>query len=451
MKKRMHKKGEVAATCVADPGSKPLRGLSLEFCLWQNSRSKTAKRFYDPLYGGQPPMASLGCPAPGYFMAAVSKGWSFAEQNSRSKSAASGFTTVTPPAPLYGTKFAQGTNFPSNCRVAAIPPASPARSFVSCKIPQTTAALRQTVRPISTARSLRKAETPQVLAAKWQSLLFLLVYLLSLLQPTVLSAGEEDAIVPFGNAWSVNISAKYGTAGFTPEQSGNYTADLPWSLGLGVRYKHIAASLYLPSFYAFDRRFFESFDLQLASYYKMFYYEAFCKRYQDFTDGKTEPKSVDLRALSSGVSAGWVQNSKHHSLSAVYDLDSKQQSSNGSVILGFGVFYTSIRSGGTKCYRDTRRLVYFGPNIGYSYTFLFPGNIFLNMNLIIGLDAAINMNTNEWLFIPQATPRISFGHHGNAWSINAAIGCNYTAILWDMKAVDLFMPATMTLTYSKRF
>jgi hypothetical protein len=273
-----------------------------------------------------------------------------------------------------------------------------------------------------------------------------------LLHPAALSANEGDAIIPFGNAWSVNISAKYGAASFAPEQSGNYTADLPWSLGLGIRYKHIAASLFLPSFYTFDRHFFESFDLQLASYYNMFYYEAFCKRYQGFSDGETEPKSVDLRVLSSGVSAGWVQNSKYHSLSAVYDLDSKQQSSNGSVIFGFGVFFTSIRGGDTnKRYRDARRLVYFGPNIGYSYTFLFPGNIFLNMNLIIGLDAAINMNSNEWLFIPQATPKITFGHHGNAWSINAAIGCNYTAILWDAKAVDFLMPATMTLTYSKRF
>jgi hypothetical protein len=184
--------------------------------------------------------------------------------------------------------------------------------------------------------------------------------------------------------------------------------------------------------------------------------------------------------LSSGVSAGWAQNGKRHSLSAVYDLDRKQQSPNGSVILGFGAYYTSIRGGDTGkhcrnspyldssvefaqsansrsksasriCDRNTRHLVYFGPNIGYSYTFLFPGNLFLNINVIVGLDAGLNLNTNEWLFIPQATPRISFGHHGNVWSINAAIGCNYTAILWDTRAVDLLMPATMTLTYSKRF
>jgi hypothetical protein len=300
---------------------------------------------------------------------------------------------------------------------------------------------------------------------------------LRLTQPVTLSAGEGDAVIPFDESWAINISAKYVTAGFTPEQSGYYTTDLPWSLGLGVRYKNISASLYLPSFYALSANLFESFDIQLASYYDMFYYEAFCKRYQGFSD---KEKIIDLNVLSSGISAGWVQNSKRHSLSAVYDLDGKQQFSSGSVILGFGVFYTSILGGDTSkhcrsspyldssvefaqgansrnksasriCDRNTRHLVYFGPNIGYSYTFLFSGNIFLNINLIIGLDVGIDMNTNKRLFIPQATPRISFGYHGNAWSINAAIGCNYTAFLRDPQAVDLLMPATMTLAYSKRF
>ncbi|MDR2053100.1 MAG: DUF4421 domain-containing protein, partial [Treponema sp.] len=208
-----------------------------------------------------------------------------------------------------------------------------------------------------------------------------------------------------------------------------------------------------PSFYAFDDNPFESFDIQLASYYDFIYYEAFCKRYQGFTDGEIEDKNIDLNLFSSGVSVGWLQNSKNHSLSAVYDLDGKQASSSGSAILGFGVFYMSILGDdkNIKWYSDKQHFIYFGPNVGYSYTFIFSKNIFVNMNLVIGLDAGLNSNTNKWLFIPLLMPKMSFGHHHNTWSINVTAGCNYTAVMWDINTIDNLIPSTMTVTFSKRF
>jgi hypothetical protein len=164
-------------------------------------------------------------------------------------------------------------------------------------------------------------------------------------------------------------------------------------------------------------------------------------------------KNIDLRGFSSGISAGWLLNGKNHSLSAVYDLDCKQLSSNGSPILGFGVFYTSIFSDDKiiRRYSDNQHFIYFGPNLGYSYTFVFSRNIFLNMSLVIGLDAGITINSNKWLFIPLIMPKLSFGHHNNTWSINVTAGCNYTAVIWDINTIDNLLPATMTITFSKRF
>jgi hypothetical protein len=133
-------------------------------------------------------------------------------------------------------------------------------------------------------------------------------------------------------------------------------------------------------------------------------------------------------------------------------LDRKQLSSSGGVILGFGIFYTSIFSDDTniKRYNDNQHLLYLGPNIGYSYTFIFPYSIFLNISLVIGFDAGININANKWLFIPKVMPKLSFGHHHGTWSINVTTGCDYTTILWDMNTIDNLIPAAMTITFSKR-
>jgi hypothetical protein len=272
-----------------------------------------------------------------------------------------------------------------------------------------------------------------------------------------LSVFADTPIVPFDESWAINLSAKYVITSFSQEQSAQYTTDRPWAMGLGIRYKNTSATLLLPSFYAFDEHPFESFDAQLSSYYDVFYYEAFSKRYQGFMEGTAgsggDNKNIDLQVFSSGISAGWLLNGKNHSLSAVYDLDCKQVSSNSSPILGFGVFYTSIFSDdkNIKRYSDNQHFIYFGPNAGYSYTFVFSKNIFLNINLVIGLDAGLNINTNKWLFIPLIMPKLSFGHHNNTWSINAAAGCNYTAIMWDTGSIDNLLPATMTVIFSKRF
>jgi hypothetical protein len=278
------------------------------------------------------------------------------------------------------------------------------------------------------------------------------VFLILLISPRLL-VGAGDEIIPFEETWAVIVAGKYVVASFSPEEPGSYTTDRPWALGFGLRYKNNSLSLFLPSFYAFDDTPFESFDVQLASYYDSVYYEAFCKRYRGFSNGEAENKIIDLKIFSSGISVGWVQNNKNHSLSAVHDLDRRQLSSSGSVLLGFGVFYTSIFSddANIKRYNDNQHLLYFGPAVGYSYTFIFPHSIFLNLSLAASLDAGININAGTWLFVPKVTPRLSFGHHNSTWSMNVSVGCDYTAILWNMNTVDYLMPATMTVTFSKRF
>jgi hypothetical protein len=263
----------------------------------------------------------------------------------------------------------------------------------------------------------------------------------------------DEVIVHFNEPWTINILSKHNTGSFRQEQDEPYTIKKPWDLGIGVRYKKISATVFLPSFHASGEHPFESFDIQLASYYERIYYEAFCKKYQGFTNEEAVDSDIDLRVFSSGISTGWLQNSKNHSLSAVYDLDCNQLSSSGSAILGLGVYYTALFSDNEKIkhYNDVQHFVCFGPTIGYSYTFIFSGNIFLNMNLVAGLDAGLNIATKEWLFIPLIMPKISFGHHNKTWSLNFTAACNRVVIPWDINTVDRLSFATIKATFSKRF
>jgi hypothetical protein len=87
---------------------------------------------------------------------------------------------------------------------------------------------------------------------------------------------------------------------------------------------------------------------------------------------------------------------------------------------------------------------------GYSYTWLLPHDMFINTSITVGADLGIAVR-EKWLFIPQIKPKISFGHHNRTWSMNLAVACNSTILLWDRNQSDLLVPSTMTVMFSKRF
>jgi hypothetical protein len=77
--------------------------------------------------------------------------------------------------------------------------------------------------------------------------------------------------------------------------------------------------------------------------------------------------------------------------------------------------------------------------------------MFLNVGLNMGANLGININDAKILFIPQINPKITFGHHHTSWSVNAVMGCNISVLLWNIGTVDTVAPATMSVTFSKRF
>ncbi|GHV80482.1 hypothetical protein AGMMS49944_22730 [Spirochaetia bacterium] len=101
-------------------------------------------------------------------------------------------------------------------------------------------------------------------------------------------------------------------------------------------------------------------------------------------------------------------------------------------------------------YSERQHIVHFGPTAGYSYTWILPHGMFLNAGITIGTNVGIDINEPQILFIPQVNPKITFGYHHSSWSVNAVMGCNASVLLWN-NDFDIAAPATMGVTFSKRF
>jgi hypothetical protein len=288
-------------------------------------------------------------------------------------------------------------------------------------------------------------------------LLFLIFNIELLFAEDAEDTANESVIVPFAEKIALGFSGKYNMGIFSQHSVGykhrpdTYRTDAPWNIGLAIRYKNIAAQLFIPT--SLDDN---SFNTTLNLYFKKMYYEAHIKYYKSFYLGNEkrniEHKNVGLDILSSGMKAGWVYSYKNHSLRSVFTMSERQTASSGSFLCGLGVFYTSIHSQNEFMprYAERQHIIYFGPSTGYSYTWIFSHNMFLNIGFTTEANLGININDTKILFIPQINPKITFGHHDGSWSVNMIMGCNTSFLLWGGNSFDVLTPATMSVTFSKR-
>ncbi|GHU46973.1 hypothetical protein FACS1894200_01600 [Spirochaetia bacterium] len=261
---------------------------------------------------------------------------------------------------------------------------------------------------------------------------------------------SEEAITTFDESFALNLSGSYNMSIFDQEQvQYPYVTQGSGIIGLGFRYKMFSASLSIPVNLDFS-----SIDLELNIYFEKLFFESHLKRYKNYyADNGIYENTAGLDIINAGIRAGWVHNNQNHSLSSVYDLDRKQNVSSGSFLYGFGAFYTSIYSENNEIrhYNERNHILYFGPMGGYSYTWILPYDIFVNIGIVGETNLGMNTIKNRILFIPQIKPKINFGHHNGTWSINTVIGCNAVFIVWDEQDYDMLDLITMKVMFSKRF
>jgi hypothetical protein len=259
----------------------------------------------------------------------------------------------------------------------------------------------------------------------------------------------EDAITEFDERFTLDLFTNFNIGLFRLQKISRYKTDMPWAVGVGIRYREISARISMPI--SFNNA---TFNFEINSYYEKMFLELFLRKYRYFYhEDDIEYNNAGLDIGAAGLSAGWIQNNKRHSLGSVFNLDCKQNTSNGSFLFGVGIYYTSLYSENASMarYHERQRLVYFGPSAGYSYTWVLPHDMFINAGINIGLNFGINATESSLLFVPQIRPKFCFGRHGGTWSVNIVAYNNVTIIQWEPDIADMFMPETITLNFSKRF
>jgi len=280
--------------------------------------------------------------------------------------------------------------------------------------------------------------------------LFIFIYfLLILISSAVYGQGN---ITAFDENWAMNLFINYNSCSFENSlDSMKYSGEKPWQLGLGIRYKNISAEILAPILLSGQRKNW-CFDSKMDFYYDKIYYEANFTHFPNLIlQTGNEQNKLDI--YSSAIMATFIQNNENHSLSSIIKLDKKQEASSGSLLYGFGVFYSSLYSTAKTIdmYSNRQHYIYFGPSIGYSYTFVFRNNMFLNLNCVAFANPAINMNTGKLLFIPCVEPKIILGSHSAKWSINLNMMNNSAFIIRNEKSIDPLVLVNVMIIFSKRF
>ena len=267
--------------------------------------------------------------------------------------------------------------------------------------------------------------------------LFIYIFSLTLVFSSTVYA--EDTITSFDEKWALNFFLNYKSCIFENSlDSLEYLAERPWDIGLGLRYKNISAHISVPLFWGEQLKNW-SYDFEIDSYFDKVYYEAYFKRYPNLIyEDSNERNKLDIH--SSGIMATFIHNNENHSLGSVVKLDKKQETSSGSLLYGFGLFHSSLYSVTKEIerYSDRQHFLYFGPSIGYSYTWVFENGMFLNFNCVFFTNPAININTGKWLFLPHVEPKIVIGHHNTA------------LMMWNEKDIDTLVMVSVKIMFSQR-
>nr|WP_255669522.1 DUF4421 family protein [Myroides oncorhynchi] len=159
-----------------------------------------------------------------------------------------------------------------------------------------------------------------------------------------------------------------------------------------------------------------------------------------------------------GLMLQYVSNNTRYSLGAAYDFNRVQIKSAGSLLVGGGVFYTSLHNIPTVSENISdfdKRTYHFGPNIGYGYNWVPYKKTLVAGAFTLGINGAIeeNLLTNKTSFIvnPTAIGRFTIGYIGEEWIITGTALTNGLFLNFKENYQTSLLSSNFTFTVIKRF
>jgi hypothetical protein len=268
---------------------------------------------------------------------------------------------------------------------------------------------------------------------------------------------QESFVLKFKNLFSLKLSAKYSFLGFSQTlEDYKIKSNRPLDLGMGFGYKNFSFVFFMniPFLYNQDYLKSKSLDFSITNFFgERIYFDGCIKYYDGFHyESKNQINdAIDSRMFLTGVSGEYIFN-KNHSLRSVYNLDRRQSVSNGSLLVGGALYFSSIYIKKEFInYSDKQHTFYFGPNLGYSYTWIIKENFFINILMVLGISGVITDGGFNFKFNSQSLPKLSVGYHSNTWSMNLCF--NYNALTYFKKyEIGYNVNSGMSsINFSKRF
>ena len=264
---------------------------------------------------------------------------------------------------------------------------------------------------------------------------------------------EEPEIVKFKNLISIKTSLGYNYMIFqqmSPVALYQTNRPLDFGIGLGIKNIFLGYSMSIPFLYNHNFKKSQSLDFHLNYYRKeKWFSNGYIKYYNGFNN-RTDFDNIDLKILNIGYLHEFITN-QDHSIRSVYTLDGKQSASNGSFLIGGGLFFTSIQSGYDMLddYAERQNAFYFGPNFGYSYTFVTRNNFFLNVLATLGACGIVS--GGEFSVGLQILPRVSAGYHSKTWSMNVAATFSHLLDSYNEEMEYSLISGDINIAFVKRF
>lgn len=264
-----------------------------------------------------------------------------------------------------------------------------------------------------------------------------------------MNANTQEAVISeFGNLFSFKLSANYNFLTYSQEKLDSiFDSNRPMDIGIGFGYKDFSLgfTVNIPFIYNESIEKSKSFDINMNYFFRdMAVFNGYLKYYKGFYDDSNY-NEVDLKIFTVGFSGNYVFN-KDHSLRSAYNLDRKQLISNGSFLIGGGIFFSSVSFNNNISipYKE----LHFGPNAGYSYTWILKSNFFINLVGVVGINGI--KNEDFFSFGMHFLPKFSIGYHSKTWSIN--ISSNISVLISNIGRDNEYIlnSGTAGICFSKR-
>lgn len=258
---------------------------------------------------------------------------------------------------------------------------------------------------------------------------------------------RKTEVSNFDNLFTLKFSLNNSFANYAQEKFGyEFYSNRPADIGVGFGYKDFSLgfSINIPQMYDEDYSKSKSFDVNGNYFFKdSAVFNGYIKKYNGFYNDYAH--NIDAKILTFGFSGEYIFN-KNHSPRSAYNLDRRQSVSNGSFLIGGGVFFTSIDlDDGVPI---SSKELHFGPNFGYSYTWVIKNNFFINAAIVMGINGI--KDNEDFSFGMHYLPKIAMGYHGETWSANIFGGAS--ALMNNIHRSDAYIlfSGTYGIVFSKR-